>query len=396
MAAKDRLTKTTNSSITPRAIDFLSRFQDDFSHLLNIVGVTNMIPKVSGTDLKVYEATVSLQSGSVSEGDEIGFSQATLTEKSIGTITLEKYAKGVSMEEISKNGYDIAIAKTDNAFRFELQKKVKDKFYTFLRTGGNLTAIDTTFQMALAMAKGRVLDAQSKLNKTGGEIVGFVNYLDFYAYLGGATVPTTIGTVFGMNYIQNFMGYRVLFLCDTNEIPRNKVIATPADNLICYYINAGEADFGAAGLNYAIMGVTPIVGFAYQGDYYRATSDAFAVMGVCMACEYADLIAVETVEASGSIGSITLVSAAGTTKGTKLTVTYTLGQGEKLYYIDAASPTAPSYKDALTSSWKELPALTSGVLDNFEVTGAKIVVAAFNGAGQAVATSTATTVTNHA
>ncbi len=393
MAAKDRLTKTTNSTITPRAIDFLSRFQEDFSHLLNIVGITNMIPKISGTDLKAYKATVSLQSGSVSEGDEIPFSQATLTEQSIGTITLEKYAKGVSAEEISKNGYEVAIAKTDNAFRFELQKKVKDKFYTFLKTG-TLTAIDTTFQMALAMAKGRVLDAQSKMNVTGGDIVAFVNYLDFYSYLGGASI--TVQTAFGMNYVQDFMGYRVIFLCDSNEIPSGKVIATPADNLICYFINPGEVDFSAAGLEYQVMGVTPIVGFAFKGDYYRATSDAFAVMGVCMAAEYLDLIAVEEVEASGSIGSITLVSAAGTTSGTKLTVTYTLGQGEKLYYKAASSVTPPSYKDALDSTWTELPALTEGVLDNFAAGGAKIVVAAYNGAGQAVATSSQTTVTNHA
>ena len=393
MAAKDRLTKTTDSSITPRAIDFLTRFQEDFSHLLNIAGVTNMIPKISGTELKVYKATVALQSGNVSEGDEIGFSQATLTEAPIGTITLEKYAKGVSMEEISKNGYDIAVAKTDNAFRFELQKVVKNKFYTFLNTG-TLTAVDTTFQMALAMAKGRVLDAQSKLNVTGGEIVGFVNYLDFYSYLGGASV--TVQTAFGMNYIQNFMGYRTIFLCDSNEVAPGKVIATPADNLICYFINPGEVDFSAAGLEYNVMGVTPIVGFAFKGDYYRATSDAFAVMGVCMAAEYLDLIAVETVEASGSIASITLASGAGTTSGTKLTVTYTLGQGEKLYYKSASSVTPPSYLDALDSSWTELPALTSGVLDNFTVSGAKIVVAAYNGAGQAVATSVQTTVTNHA
>ena len=393
MAAKDRLTKTTDSSITPREIDFLTRFQEDFSHLVNIVGITNMIPKISGTQLRATKATVSLQSGSVSEGDEIGFSQATLTEVPIGTITLEKYAKGVSMEEISKNGYDVAIVKTDNAFRFELQKHVKKKFYDFLNTG-TLTAIDTTFQMALAMAKGRVLDAQSKLNVTGGEIVGFVNYLDFYSYLGGATI--TVQTAFGMNYVQNFMGYRTIFLCDSTEVAPGTVIATPTDNLICYYINPGEVDFSAAGLVFNVIGATPILGFAVNPDYSRMTSDAYCVMGLVMAAEYLDLIAVEEVEASGSIGSITLVSAAGTTSGTKLTVTYTLGQGEKLYYKAASSVTPPSYKDALDDTWTELPALTEGVLDNFAAGGAKIVVAAYNGAGQAVATSSQTTVTNHA
>ena len=391
MPAKDNLTKTTNSTITPRAIDFLSRFQEDFSHLINIAGITQMIPKVSGTTLKVTKANVTLESGLVEEGAEIPFSQATLEEVPIGDITLEKYSKGVSMEEISKNGYDVAIVKTDNKFRFELQKVIKDKFYSFLNTG-TLTAKDTTFQMALSMAKGRVLDAQSKLNVTGGEIVAFVNYLDFYAYLGGAAI--TVQTAFGMNYVQDFMGYRTIFLCDGNEVAKGTVIATPADNLICYYINPGEIDFSAAGLVYNVMGVTPILGFTVDADYRRATSDAFAVMGVVMAAEYLDLIAVETVEASGSIGSVTLVSAAGTTKGTKLTVTYTLGQGEALYYHTGSSPAVPTYLDDMDSSWKALPALTNGVLDNFEVTGAKIVVAAFNGAGQAVATSSATTITN--
>lgn len=393
MAAKDNLTKTTNSTITPRAIDFLTKFQEDFSHLVNIVGITQMIPKVSGTTLRVTKAHVALESGSVAEGDEIPFSQATLEEIPIGDITIEKYSKGVSMEEISKNGYDVAIVKTDNAFRFELQKVVKNRFYNFLNTG-TLTAKDTTFQMALAMAKGRVLDAQSKLNVTGGEVVAFVNYLDFYNYLGAASI--TVQTAFGMNYVQDFMGYRVIFLCDSNEVARNTVIATPADNLICYFVNPGEIDFSAAGLVYNVIGETPILGFTVDADYRHATSDAFAVMGLVMAAEYLDLIAVETVEASGSIGSVTLVSAAGTTTGTKLTVTYTLGQGEAFYYHTGSSPAVPTYLTDMDDSWKPLPALTNGVLDNFTVTGAKIVVAAFNGGGQAVATSSATTITNHA
>ena len=390
--AKDRLTKMANSGITPRAIDFLTSFQEDWSHLLNIMGVTRMIPKVSGTTLRATKATVSLYN-SPNEGDEIPFSQATLTEVPIADITLEKYAKGVSMEEISKNGYDVAIVKTDNAFKFELQKKIKKAMYDFLGTG-TLTAIDTTFQMALAMAKGRVLDAQSKLNVTGGEIIGFVNYLDFYNYLGGASI--TVQTAFGMNYVQDFMGYRTIFLCDTTEVPRNKVIATPADNMVAYFINPGEIDFSAAGLEYAVVGVTPILGFHANGDYDHATANAYAVMGLYMFAEYLDLIAVEEVEASGSIGSITLVSAAGTTSGTKLTVTYTLGQGERLFYKSASSVTPPTYLDEIDDTWTELPALTEGVLDNFTVSGAKIVVASYNGAGQAVATSSQTTVTNHA
>ena len=55
-----------------------------------------------------------------------------------------------------------------------------------------------------------------------------------------------------------------------------------------------------------------------------------------------------------------------------------------------------TYKATLDSSWKVLPALTEGVLDNFVVTGTKIMVVSVNGSGQVISASSSTTITNHA
>ena len=394
MAPKSNLTMMTNSSVNPRVIDFLTSFNTDWEHLLNVMGITRMIKKTSGTTLKTTKATVSLAQ-TVGEGEEIPYSQATLTEVAIQDITLEKHSKGVSMEEISKNGYDVAIVKTDNAFRVELQKDVKNRFYTFLKTGA-LSAVDATFQMALAMSKGRVLDAASKMLIGVNDVVAFVNYLDFYTYLGGATI--TVQSAFGMNYVQDFMGYKTIFLCDSNEIPRNTIIATPVENIVAYYIDPGEIDFAAAGLNYSVMGETPFLGFTVAGNYHTAVSENFAVMGLYLFAEYLDLICVETIEASGSIGSVGLASAAATnTSGaTKLTATLpsSLPGGYTVWVTSAASPTAPSYLDQVTGDWTQITLDENGIVDDLKLTGAKCIVAVANGAGQFIATSTATTVTN--
>lgn len=393
MPAKDNLTKTTNSTATPRAIDFVSRFSASWEALMNILGITRMIEKVPGQTMKVVKASVTLTDGTqIGEGEEIPYSIANITEEPIGEATFEKYAKAVSIELINKNGYDVAVEKTDNAFLAELQKRVKNRMYTFLNTG-LLTATDTTFQMALAMSKGRVLDAFSAMGLESTEVVAFVNILDFYQYLGGATISTQ--TAFGMTYVQDFLGYRVIFLCNDSEVARNTIVATPVENMVAYYINPATSDFARAGLEFTVDGETPILGFHTEGDYRTLVSENTAIMGLYLFAEYLNAIAVETIEASGSIGTATIASAAGTTAGTKITVSApTLTEDMHLYYISATSPTAPAYLSQVDSTWTEFEVDANGVIDNLEVTGSKILVAITNGAGQFIYASSATTVTN--
>ena len=58
-----------------REIDFVYRFTDGVKKLLEVLGVTRMIPKQAGTVLKAYKATGTLQDGSVPEGDTIPLSK---------------------------------------------------------------------------------------------------------------------------------------------------------------------------------------------------------------------------------------------------------------------------------------------------------------------------------
>lgn len=392
MAVKDRTTKMANFSTSVREIDFVTRFGANWEALQNILGISRPIRKAPGTKLTVTEAEITLQSGNVSEGDEIPYSLASVADREIGDVTFEKYAKGVSIESVAKYGARKAVQMTDDALLNKLQKNICDKFYTFLKTG-TLTYTATTWQMAMAMAKGNVLNMWSAMDKDITEVVAFVNVLDFYAYVGAAEI--SIQTAFGMQYVKDFMGYNTVFLLDSNRVPRNKVLATPVENIVVYYADPSDSDFAELGLEYTVAGETPFVGFHAEGNYSHAVGETYAIMAMFLFAEYLNGISVVTVEASGSLGTVTVASAAGTATGdSAVTVTYTLGAGETAYMKDATAAAEPAYlTDFDPTGWTKLT-FTSGTAQNMEglTSGNNLTVIVVNGAGQVVAGGHATIV----
>lgn len=287
------VTKVENIDVTAREIDFVTRFDRNWEQLMDLMGIMRPIRKQAGTVLKSKTASVTLESGSVAEGGEIPYSTATVEETVYDDISVEKYRKGVTIEAINKYGYDVAVAKTDEAFLFELQDNVTTRFYTYLATG-TLTSAEATFQMALAKAKGNVINKFKEIKRTVTDIVAFVNVNDFYSYLGSADI--TVQTAFGLTYVQNFMGYKTIFLCSDNEIASGKVIATPVDNIDLYYVDPSDSDYAKAGLVYTVAGETNLIGFHTEGNYGTAVSDSFALMGLTLFAEYLDGIAVVEID----------------------------------------------------------------------------------------------------
>lgn len=317
--AKENLTKTANIQVNPREVDFVTRFSRNWEHLRDILGIMRPIKKAPGTVLKSKYATLTLQDGNIGEGEEIPYSKAEIKTKDYATITIEKYAKGVSIEAIKDYGYDVAVQMTDDEFLFQLQSNVTNRFYKYLNSG-ELASEETTWQKALAMAMGQVLNKFKLMHRTATRVVGFVNVLDLYDYLGNAQI--TVQSEFGFNYIKNFMGYDTVFLLSEDEIQRGRVIATPVENIVMYYVDPADSDFARAGLEFTVDGETPLLGFHTQGNYSTAVSEAFAIMGVTLFAEYIDGIAVIDVDATPTLGALTVQSAAGTDTGTTaLTVT---------------------------------------------------------------------------
>lgn len=390
MGAEDRLTKSQHISVAAREIDFVSRFANNWEALREILGIMRPIKKQPGAVLKSKYATVTLQPGNVAEGDLIPNSQAAVAEKTYAEMGLEKYKKSVSAEAIKDHGYDVAVGMTDDQFLFELQSNVLARFYTYINTG-ELTNTQATFQKGLSYAKGLVVNKWKKMHKTSTNVVGFVNVLDVYDYLGGASI--TVQSAFGFEYIKDFMGFNTIFLLSDAEIARGTIIATPVENIVLYYVDPATSDFGRAGLNYTVDGETNLIGFHTEGNYDRAVSNCYALMGLVLFSEYIDGIAVVTVEASGSLGSIsgfsTAAYAAGSAGDSELTVPDpTVGGGTYWFKAQASTaPSAPTYLELMdTTGW------TKVVDDQVVATtnNHKYRVVELNGSGQAIATADGT------
>lgn len=292
--AATNLTMTGDFHVSPREIDFVTRFERNWNHLRTILGIMRPIKKIPGTVLKSYSASVALQSGAVGEGEAIPYSKATVTETPYVELAFEKFAKGVTLESIDKFGKTRAIDMTDTEFINELQQNVTSRFYAYLQTG-TLREHESTFQAALANAQAAVLDKWRSIHRTSTGIAGFANLRDAYRWLGEATIGAQVTNDNGLNYLQTYMGLSPLILLSSNELPPGKVIATPRENIVLYYADPAASDFSDAGFEFTTgRGQTNLIGIHTEPNYETMVADLHAVMAMEMFAEYQDGIAVVT------------------------------------------------------------------------------------------------------
>lgn len=282
------------TDVKAREMDFVTRFGQNWEALRDILGIMRPVKKTAGTQLVSYTASVTLAEGTVDAGEVIPYSKATVVQTTKEDLSLQKYAKAVPIEDVDKYGAEIAVTKTDDAFLTELQNKVMDDFYTKL-TGDTyaLTGAYGTFQMAVAMAVGKVRDKFKKMKKDITSVVVFVNTLDAYAYLGQANI--SIQNMFGIEYVKDFLGAKTMIL--SSEIEQGKVIAIPSENMVLYYADP-STEFAKLGLVYTVNGETPLIGFHAQGNYTTAVGESFALMGMALWFEYADGVAIVDIDDS--------------------------------------------------------------------------------------------------
>lgn len=282
-------TMTTDITVAAREVDFVTKFGANWAALQEILGIMNPVRKAPGTRLVSSKATMVLENGEVAEGEKIPLSKATIEPVTFADIKIEKFAKGVTVEDVAKYGAKVAVQMTDEAFRNELQGKVLDAFYDFLMTG-TLALTEADFQMAISMAIGSVKNKFKEMRKDISKVAVFVNTLDAYRYLGGAAV--SLQTRNGIEYLSDFLGATLVL---TSEIPQGKVVATPVSNIVLYYVDPSDSEFAQLGLNYRVEGETNLIGYHAEGNYTNATGESYALMGMVLWAEYIDAIAVATI-----------------------------------------------------------------------------------------------------
>ena len=289
------VTVTTDFTVEARRYDFVTSFAQNWNALREIMGVARPIKKQPGTILKSYKASLVLEDGNVAEGAKIPLSKAKVAEVAHADLTIKKYGKGISIEDVDKYGEDVAIELTDEAFRNELLGEVMGEFYEFALTGELKPEGATDFQSGVALAIGAVKNKFKTMRKDGSRVVVFVNTLDAYKYLGLASIDTQ--TAFGIEYLKSFMGAETMILAGDEDIPQGTIVAIPVNNMVDYYADPSNSGFAKMGLRYTVDSDVPMLGFAIEGDYSTATGNSWAIMGHKLWAEYLDAIAVVTVGA---------------------------------------------------------------------------------------------------
>ena len=273
-SAETRLSKSANFARV-REIEFVRLFNGSIKKLAEALGVTRMIPKESGAQLKVLTVSGTLQPGSVSEGEIIPLSEYQTSWESVGTITLKKWRKSTSIEAINEKGYDQAVTATTDKMLKQIQGGIRSDFFTFLATGTR-TATGDGFQDTLANAWGQL---QVIFEDTDAQPVFFMNPLDVASYLG--STPANLATLFGMTYLENFLGLGDCFL--NSDVPQGKIYATVKDNIVLYYVNAGTADI-TEGFQFT-TDQTGLIGIHEYADYDRDCVNDSVVSGIKLFAE---------------------------------------------------------------------------------------------------------------
>ena len=291
------VTMTTDFTVEARRNDFVTSFAQNWNALREIMGVSRPIKKQPGTVLKSYKATLTLEDGKVAEGAKIPLSKAKVEEVAHDDLTIEKYGKAITIEDVDKYGAEVAIEMTDEAFRNELLGKILSEFYEFALTGTLKPEGATDFQMGVALAIGAVKNKFKSMRKDATRVTVYVNTMDAYRYLGAAEL--TVQNAFGVDYVKNFLGAETMVFAGDDDIPSGTIVAIPQSNMVDYYADPSDSAYAKMGLKYTVDSDVPMLGFAIEGDYSTATGNNWAIMGHKLWAEYLDAIAVVKMTPAG-------------------------------------------------------------------------------------------------
>ena len=358
-----------------REMEFVDQFGYSVKKLLEALGVTRKIKKQPGTVLKSYKAKGKLESGIVGEGETIPLSKYVVEEINYKEITLKKWRKATTLEAIIERGYDQAVEATTAEMLRDVQRDIRKDFFSFLLSGETST-VGKNFQTALARMWGQL---QILFEDDDIQAVYFMNPVDVADYLADHNI--TVENVFGMRYVENFLGIGTTFF--NSSVPQGKIAATASGNIVCYYVDAATADITEA-FNFT-TDETGLIGIHEASDYDNLTSKDTVVAGVELFAERIDGIVVGTI--GSTLGTLTVASAAGKASGTtKLTVTPAKSSAGNIYKykVGEAAETVTMGEDV--SGWDSW----DGAADITAATGKTLTLVEADSLNKAVASGSAT------
>lgn len=271
--------------------EFVANYKQEYDRLAEIMGLFGVETKAAGSALYQLKIEGSLNNAKTDdsssgtayvEGDLVALSKYTAKKVPMGDITAVPYRKQTTAAAIQKSGYDVAVLRTDRKMLAHVRAAEIAKFFAFLANGTG-TAEGATLQATLANVDATLADTLEQNDDNGGTLLHFMNRQDAAAYLGAAEITTQ--TVYGMTYLQNFLGVERVFL--SAKVPAGTVYATTAENVHVYGLDFSELSRG--GLSYATQS-DGLVGVAHTPAYDHVSTDTNVLCGSMLFPEVQDYI----------------------------------------------------------------------------------------------------------
>lgn len=299
MAALDK-TITTQDVVTALDVEFSANFDHEVNQLMEILGI--FAPEIvrAGTAMYQYKVSGELNDATVAEGDETPLSNYKVTKEPIGEFQIHPYRKLTTAQAILKSGFDNAVRKTDTKMVRDIRAKILNEFFDFLDEGTG-TATGAGLQAAIAKAEAELGNALEDNNDSAERIIHFVNRDDIADYLGEAQITTQ--TLFGMTYIQNFLGVENIFV--TNKVEAGTIYVTPAENIHIYGVDFAGLD--TAGITYEVQ-ENSLIGVHHEPNYGRTSAETFALTGATFLPEIKDFIIKGTITPAAAKASVAAVA----------------------------------------------------------------------------------------
>lgn len=286
-------TNLTVDFVKAQSIDFVEQYGKQLNSLFTMLQLQRKTPMPAGAKIQTYKSSVTLDGTKVEKGDVIPLSKVKMTPGDPIELTFDKKRKAVAVEDVQKYGFDRAIAMTDDLLLRELQKDLRKKFFAQLAKGTG-KAEGVGLQGAVAQAWGAV---QTAFEDDAVSAIAFANPQDLADYLANAQV--SMQTAFGLNYIENFLGVRVMAL--SSLVPKGKIYATDADNLCFAYAQVtGGSEVGKA-FDFTTDS-TGVIGVTRNINKERLTAETVTFSGTALYAERLDGVIVVTVKAPSASG----------------------------------------------------------------------------------------------
>lgn len=221
-----------------QAKDFVEQFSESITKLTQALSTTRPQAMTQGNTIQMYKFTTDMASTTaVGEGEDIPLSGVKRTKDRSFTVSFEKARKAVSIEEVQRVGYDMAVQQSDKRILKEIQKNVRKGFFDFLATAPTDLGEVDGLQKAVAQSVGKL---QVLFDDDAVDTIVFINPMDAADYLGAADITNGVSVGFGLTLLNNFLGG--ITLMENSSVPKGTFYATVKDNINLMYLDTnGES-----------------------------------------------------------------------------------------------------------------------------------------------------------